>query len=148
SYDAPGWTDHYQIQLIRRGGSEVEITPEYAYTAQYLDWIYLENAGDGGYHVFYASSDPAFDPRPYREAVTPETPVSELDEAAVYLGTIGGGSGCKLCCHIGMVAESADVNPNMVSTVSIYCWNRRRMARHSQSLPDAEKLAGKTVSEE
>lgn len=145
SYDAPGWTDHYQIQLIRRGGSEVEITPEYAYTAQYLDWIYLENAGDGGYHVFYASSDPAFDPRPYREAVTPETPVSELDEAAVYLGTIGGGSGYNriMLPYTGMVAESADVNPNMVATVSYLLLEQTQDGQtFTVQLPDAEKVGG------
>ena len=145
SYEASGWTDHYQIQFIRRGSSEIEITPEYEYSAQYMDWIYLENSGDGGYHVFYASSAPAFDPRPYREAVTPETPVSELDEGAVYLGTIGGGSGNNrmMLPYTGQIAESADVNPNMLTTVSYLLMEQTPDGQtFTIQLPDAEKVGG------
>ncbi|MDD3403020.1 MAG: hypothetical protein PHQ72_06655 [Hespellia sp.] len=93
SFDAIAHADQYRIQLIRAAKADQVIDAEKNYVVQYADWIYVEKTDDGGYHVFYTSSDPNFDPTSYwtAKAEHPEYnyPDCRQNVNAIFIGDIG-----------------------------------------------------------
>lgn len=140
SFDEVEESDFYQIQVVRSATSKTieSQTESNEYWIYHVDWIYMEKVTDGSYDVFYNTTNPLY-VRP--ENVDPDTPVSVLDESAVYIGEMSGQGSLELPYTGNAVKEALDTE-DMVTT-------RSKLERTIQAdgtagfavvLPDAEEI--------
>ncbi len=119
SFKEQSYGDGYQVQLVR-AAEDAEITGTAEdHTVYYADWIYLENNGAGGYHVFYSSSAPSFQRENWTD---PNAPVCVADDLAVYLGDIGPETPYVKLPYTGTAWESAADSASEVTAISALQW--------------------------
>ncbi|MDD2979636.1 MAG: prepilin-type N-terminal cleavage/methylation domain-containing protein [Hespellia sp.] len=137
SFDMVAHADQYQMELIRSTKADAEMNTEKNFVVQYADWIYMEKTLDGGYDIFYTSSDPGFDPTPYwaDKAIHPEYPDCAQNANAVYLGKIQNENDFIQLPYQEEARETAlDSSPK----VNVVSYIQRSAAGFRLVLPDAE----------